>query len=254
MLEVVLPIPFWFEMVATISGSISGAMAATRARYDIFGTIIIATILGLFGGVIRDVMLQDYGIYAFQHPIFIIGCVITAGIVFYFGTLVTYLNRFIDVIDALVVGMWAILGAGKAISAGMGIVPSIILGIVTAIGGGITRDVLMNRPVRAFQPGTLYGTAALIGTTIYCLMRTYHILDDYSAVLCAALIITIVLLSMTFDWRTKPSKDLTVPLSDAMAKPVRALRDHPSLHNEHRHDERKHDSHAAQHTTHRRSK
>ena len=227
MLEVVLPIPFWFEMVATISGAISGAMAATRARYDIFGTIIIATILGLFGGVIRDIMLQNYGIYAFQHPEFILGCVITGALVFYFGTLVTYLNRFIDVLDAFVVGMWAILGAGKAISAGMSIIPSIILGVVTAIGGGITRDVLMNRPVKAFQPSELYGSAALLGTVVYCLMRTYHILDDYSAIICAALIIVIVLMSMVFGWRTKPSHDFTPVVTNAVAKPVRALREHP---------------------------
>ncbi len=227
MLEVVLPIPFWFEMVATISGAITGAMAACRARYDIFGTIIIATILGLFGGVIRDVMLQSYGIYAFQHPEFIVACVITGLVVFYFGTLVTYLNRFIDILDALVVGMWAILGAGKALSAGLSFVPAVILGVVTAIGGGITRDVLMNRPVKAFQPSELYGSAALLGTIVYCLMRTYHVLDDYSAFMCAALIVVIVLSSMAFGWRTKPSHDFTSTVTDAVAKPVRALRDHP---------------------------
>lgn len=223
MLEMVLPIPFWFEMAATLSGAITGAMAASRAQYDIFGTIVIATILGLFGGVIRDVLLQNYGIYAFQHPEFIVACVVTGCVVFYFGTLVTYLNRVIDVVDALTVGMWAILGAGKALSAGLTLVPATILGLLTAIGGGITRDVIMNRQVRAFQPGELYGTAALIGTVIYCLMRNFNFLDDYSAIICSAIIVAIVVLSTIFGWRTKPSHDLTGTVADAVAKPVRAL-------------------------------
>lgn len=224
MLELVLPIPSWFEYLATISGAIGGAMAASRAHYDILGTIIMATIMGLFGGVIRDILLQNYGIYAFQRPELILACVITGIVVFYFGTLVTYLNRGIDIIDFLSVSLWGIIGAGKALSAGLGIVPSIILGLITSIGGGITRDVLMNRPVKMFQPGSLFGTAVLIGLIAYSIMRYFNILDDYSAILCSALILGLLLASETFGWRTKASHDYSDVVADAVTKPVRSLR------------------------------
>lgn len=68
MLETVLTIPFWVELAATVAGAIAGSMSASRAQYDLFGTMVIATIMGLFGGVMRDILLQNYGIYAFKTP------------------------------------------------------------------------------------------------------------------------------------------------------------------------------------------
>ena len=59
MLETVLYIPFWFELTATIVYAISGALSASRAQFDMLGTIVMATIVGLFGGVMRDVLLQE---------------------------------------------------------------------------------------------------------------------------------------------------------------------------------------------------
>ena len=222
--DVVLTIPFWFELTATITGALSGSMSASRAQFDFFGTMVIATIMGLFGGVMRDIMLQNYGIYAFQKPELIVACVITAFIVFYFGRLVVYLDRVIDIIDGLSVGLWVIISAGKALSAGLGVVPAIILGTITAVGGGITRDVIMNRPVTAFQPGSLYGSAALIGALVYSLMKTNNVLNDWAAIIGIALVMAIRFSSVAFGWRTKPSRDLTVPMADAMAKPVRSIK------------------------------
>ena len=68
MLEVALAIPYWLELAATISGAIFGALSAVRAKYDIFGVCCIAIVVGLAGGITRDILLQDYGLYAFQKP------------------------------------------------------------------------------------------------------------------------------------------------------------------------------------------
>lgn len=224
MLEVVLTIPFWFEMLATITGAISGSMSASRAQYDIFGTMVIAIIMGLFGGILRDILLQDYGIYAFQKPELIIACVITAFIVFYFGRLTTYLNPVIDIVDGLSVGMWAIISAGKGLSAGLGIVPAVVLGTVVSIGGGVMRDIMMNKQISAFRPGSLYGTAALLGTVVFAIMKSFHILDDWSAIICLLLIMGIRFGSMAFGWHTTPAHDLTQTVTDVVAQPVRTIR------------------------------
>ena len=224
MLESVLVVPFWFEMIATITGAISGSMSAQRAQFDLFGTVVIAIIMGLLGGIMRDILLQNYGIYAFQKPELIVACVLTGCVVFYFGRITTYLNPVIDIIDGLSVGMWAILSAGKALAAGLSIVPAVILGTVVSIGGGVMRDIIMNRPVTAFQPGSLYGTAAVLGTIAYTLMRTYHIFDGASAIICLVIIMCIRFGSMAFGWHTRPARDLSEPVVDVMARPVRAIR------------------------------
>ena len=90
-LETAFDLPFWFEFAATVTGGLSGGMSAVRARYDIFGTVAIACITGMGGGIIRDILLQNYGLYAFQSPWFLLSCALAGVAVFYFGKLATYL-------------------------------------------------------------------------------------------------------------------------------------------------------------------
>lgn len=224
MLDTGLNIPFWFEMVATITSATTGALSATREKYDLLGTITMAIIIGLAGGILRDVLLQDYGIYAFQRPELIIACAVCAVVVFYFGRLVRFADPLIEIMDIIQCSLWAVIGAGKAVAAGLGIVPAVLLGLLTAVGGGIIRDVIMNRRVAAFVPGSLYASPAAISAIAYAIMRTYGILDNWSALICVLLGIGIRIAALEFGWQTKSSRDLTVPMADALAKPVRALK------------------------------
>ena len=215
MLETVLPIPFWLEMAAALTGGLSGAMSAVRARYDMFGVACIAIITGLAGGIMRDLLLQDYGIYAFQKPTLIVACAVAGVIVFYFGKLATYLDPIVDLLDNLSVALWAVISVGKGIAAG--------LETITAVGGGILRDVCMNREPEAFQAGTLYGSAALIGSTAYALMAQNHILEQYAPWACAAIVLALRYASLLLGWRTKPPRDYTDVVTKAVARPVRSV-------------------------------
>lgn len=219
MLEVVLTIPFWLELAASLTGGISGAMSAVRARYDLFGVCCIAIVTGLAGGIIRDILLQNYGIYAFQKPQLIVACVVAGIIVFYFSRLTTYLDPVVNLLDNLSVALWAIISVGKSMSAGMDIIPAAILGTITAVGGGICRDVCMNREPISFQAGALYGTAAFIGALVYALMNQNHVLADYAPWACVVLVLGIRYGSLLFGWHTKPPRDYT----DVIARPARAV-------------------------------
>ena len=182
MLEVALAIPYWLELAATIAGAIFGALSAVRAKYDIFGVCCIAIVVGLAGGITRDILLQDYGIYAFQKPNLILACIAAGIVAFYFGKLMTYFDPFMDLLDNLSVALWAIIGTGKALSAGLDLVPAVILGTITANGGGIVRDICMNREPEAFQAGTVYVSAAFIGALAFAVMKQNHLLDQYAAI------------------------------------------------------------------------
>ncbi len=227
MLESVLTIPFWLELAACLTGSISGSMSAVRARYDLFGTICLAVIVGLFGGVLRDILLQSFGIYAFQRPIVIIICVISGIVVFFFSQLVGRLNTLLDpvfdFVDSLTVGLWAIISVGKGLSAGLDIVPSIILGTITAVGGGITRDIILNQPIATFQAGSLYGSASLVGSILFAFMKTNHILDAQSAFLCVGFILALRYISEILDWHTTPPRDYSERITQIVARPARAI-------------------------------
>ncbi|WP_080799841.1 trimeric intracellular cation channel family protein [Arabiibacter massiliensis] len=223
MLEVVLAIPFWLELAATLTGGLSGAMSAVRARYDIFGVVCIAIITGLAGGIMRDLLLQNYGIYAFQRPTLIVACAVAGVVVFYFGKLATYLDPVVDLLDNLSVALWAVISVGKGLSAGLDVVPAVILGTITAVGGGILRDICMNREPDAFQAGALYGSAALVGSAAYALMAQNHILDSYAPITCAVLVLGLRYASLFFGWSTKPPKDYSDVVANAVARPVKSV-------------------------------
>lgn len=223
MLDVALTIPFWLEMAAALTGGLSGAMSAVRARYDIFGVACIAIITGLAGGIMRDILLQNYGIYAFQKPTLVLACAIAGVVVFYFGKLATYLDPIVDLLDNLSVALWAVISVSKSLSAGLDIIPSIILGTITAVGGGILRDICMNREPDAFQAGALYGSAALVGCIAYALMSQNHILDNYAALACVVLVLGLRYASLFFGWRTKPPRDYSDVVTRVVSKPVRSV-------------------------------
>ena len=220
MLESVLAIPFWLEFAATITGGISGAMHGVRANYDVFGVVCLAVIEGLAGGILRDVLLQDYGIYAFQRPSLIVGCAIAGIVVFFFGKLVAYLDPVIDLLDNLSVAFWAVIGAGKGLEAGLGIIPAIILGTITAIGGGVLRDICMNREPEVFHASTLYGMAAFLGSLAYTLMAQVDFLEPYAAITCVILVLVLRYASLLFGWHTVPPRDYSDKVLSVLHKPV----------------------------------
>ena len=114
-------------------------------------------------------------------------------------------------------------GAFLAIDREMDLFGVIFLGVITAVGGGILRDVCMNREPEAFQAGTLYGSAALIGSTAYALMAQNHILEQYAPWACAAIVLALRYASLLLGWRTKPPRDYTDVVTKAVARPVRSV-------------------------------
>ena len=93
MLEGVLSVPFWVELLATLTGALSGSMHAVKHEYDFFGVACLACVTGLAGGIIRDLLLQDYGIYAFQRWELILLCIAVAIPVFFFCRLLEKIGR-----------------------------------------------------------------------------------------------------------------------------------------------------------------
>ena len=217
-MEAVLVIPLWLEMLATVTGAISGSIHAVKHSYDFFGVMCLACITGLSGGIVRDILLQDYGIYAFQHWELIAACIVAAIPVFYFCRLWSKLDLPMDIIDTISIAIYAVIGAGKGYAAGLGILPSVILGTITAVGVGCLRDVLLVRPPRIFVSGTLYASATFIGAMIYLLMRQVEALTPFAA-LCGVLSILIMrFVSVFFKIETKPARDYSDKVESLVKK------------------------------------
>jgi uncharacterized membrane protein YeiH len=145
--------------------AISGALTAARYRMDVLGFMMIGTITGIGGGTTRDLLLGRT-VWWTQDPIELLLCVAASLVTFFWIT--SDINRRKGMIwsDALGLAAFGVVGCHVALAFGAPFVIAVFMGMVTATGGGLIRDVLTNT-----QPmilcGELYATAALVGSLSY---------------------------------------------------------------------------------------
>lgn len=227
--QITVTVPLVTEMAAASAGALYGAITAVEKEFDVFGAVSLAIFTGLGGGIIRDLLLQHYGIYAFQRPSLIIACIAAGLLVFYFRTAVHKMGWAMFAMDTLSLGLFAMAGADKALRAGMGFLPAVMLGTITCVGGGLIRDILVRETPQIFRYGTLYGIAGATGAAVYtALVGTFDVGKSVAALACVVVAVTLRLVSVRFDLRTTPSRDFThhvarIPRSVIKRKPGRPL-------------------------------
>jgi uncharacterized membrane protein YeiH len=152
------------DLAGVLANAILGGVAARTARLDIVGFVVLAIMSGLGGGMIRDTLLQQGTVAALLDPAYLI-IAIVGGIIAYFVTFNgRWTRRSLLMLDALAVGCWSAVGAQKALEAGLGWLPAILLGMITAVGGGMVRDVMLLKVPTIFGGNTLYATSALLAS------------------------------------------------------------------------------------------
>src|SRR5690606_7329596 len=133
---------------------------------SLVGFGILAIMSGLGGGIIRDTLLQGGVPVALTDPYYLILAITGAAIAFVAPLQGKWTQRPLVLIDAFAVGCWSAVGVQKALDAGLGWLPAIILGMITAVGGGMVRDVLLMRVPSIFGGNTLYATSSLVASLI----------------------------------------------------------------------------------------
>ncbi len=164
--EVAAQVPAAFEITATFAGALAGALVGVRLRFDLVGVLTLAVISGLGGGIIRDVLLNTE-VYALENPRLLIAALAAALVVFFFFSLADRLQWSLFFVDAISLGIFAAIGSDKALLAGLAIIPALLLGTVTAVGGGLLRDVLTNDVPQVLRPGGFYASVAVAGCVTY---------------------------------------------------------------------------------------
>jgi len=144
---------------------LAGAVARER-RFDPVGFLVLGVVSGLGGGMLRDTLLQKGPPVALTDPAYL-GLALAVAVFAYFVlTDGRWWRRSLRFLDAIALGTWGAVGAQKALSAGLGWLPAILLGTVTAVGGGMIRDVLVQRTPIVFGGNTLYATCASIAAGV----------------------------------------------------------------------------------------
>lgn len=154
------------DYAGVLANAILGGIAARVARLDIFGFIVLAISCGLGGGILRDVLLGQGTVLALTDRVYlwvaIVGAIIVAIVPFRSPRARTALA----VLDACAVGCWAAAGTQRGLAAGLDWLPAILLGVITTVGGGMVRDLLLVRRPTVLGGNTLYATSALVASII----------------------------------------------------------------------------------------
>jgi uncharacterized membrane protein YeiH len=160
------PLLLALDLTGTFVFGLNGALTAVRAaRLDIVGVITLGMITALGGGIIRDVLLGDAPPATFRDWRYLAVAAAGALIAFAFSQRLDRLSVPIEVLDAVGLSVFAVTGASKALEFGLGPAQAVILGAVTAVGGGTLRDVLILRIPSVMREG-LYAVPALVGAGI----------------------------------------------------------------------------------------
>lgn len=145
---------------------VSGGLLAVRNQLDIVGVVVLATATGLGGGLLRDVVIGAVPPPALADWRYLSAPVAAGLVTFAWHPAVGRFERVINVFDAFGLGMFVVAGAVKAHEAGLGPLPSAVLGMVTGVGGGVLRDVLVGRIPTILRHGELYAIPGLAGAAV----------------------------------------------------------------------------------------
>jgi uncharacterized membrane protein YeiH len=150
------------DLLGVFAFAITGGVLAVRRSLDLFGVLVLATITGLGGGMLRDVLIGAVPPAALQEWPYLLMPVLAGLVTFRFHLAVSRAERVVNVFDAAGLGLFCVTGALKALEFGVPGPAAALLGMVTGIGGGIIRDVLAGR-VPVVLRSELYATPALVG-------------------------------------------------------------------------------------------
>jgi len=156
----------WVDLTGVLANAVLGGVIARSARLDPIGFAILAILSGLGGGLIRDILLQHGPPIALTDSAYIITALVGATIAFLMRVEGRVWNRLWPVIDAIALGAWAAAGAQKTLAVGLGWLAALLLGAVTAVGGGFVRDVVLRRVPGILGGNTLYATCALVASGV----------------------------------------------------------------------------------------
>ena len=190
--------------------AVTGAFKAIEHKADIVGIIILATITGVAGGTIRDIILGKTLPNSLIDPAYVIITVISAVILFFlYSKMRKHWNVFLK-FDAIGLGVFTVIGATFAYNlVGMNFLVIVLAGMLTAIGGGILRVIFVNQTPIVFVK-ELYASASFIGAVLFYF--TLLVTNEIYAAMIIGLVITTTLrlVAMKYNWnlpRVKSSYD-----------------------------------------------
>ncbi|MEK6441885.1 trimeric intracellular cation channel family protein [Pseudonocardia sp. T1-2H] len=179
--------------------AVSGALAAVYARLDVFGVLVLACVTALGGGVVRDLLLGISPPTTLRQWPFLVTPVVVALVVFRFHPAVARLRRGTQLADALGLALFVTTATSTGLATGAPGITSAIVGVITGIGGGVLRDVLLNEVPQVLRR-EIYAIAALLGATLVVIGTRLGITPVAVTLVAAAVVAGLRIVALWRGW------------------------------------------------------
>jgi uncharacterized membrane protein YeiH len=153
------------DLVGTFVFAVSGAVSGVKHRIDLFGVLVLSFVAATAGGIIRDVLIGAIPPASIKDWRYITLSLAAGLVTFFWYPLIAKMKSPVQLFDALGLGLFAVVGAGKAIAFHLGPGAAVLMGVLTGIGGGMARDILVAEVPVVFT-AELYAVAALVGAAV----------------------------------------------------------------------------------------
>jgi uncharacterized membrane protein YeiH len=198
-------LPYILDLAGTFVFALSGAMASVKHRLDVFGVLVLSFAAANTGGITRDVLIGAVppGAISDWHYL---GVSLIAGLLaFYFPAAISQRWSPVLLFDAAGLALFAVSGAHKALAYGLNPVMATLLGMLTGIGGGMARDVLLAE-IPTVLRADLYAVAALAGAAIVVIANMLQLPSGAAALVGAALCFGLRVMAIKYGWRLPVAK------------------------------------------------
>lgn len=190
------------DLIGIFVFAISGALLAVRKNFDVFGIAVLAEVTALGGGLFRDLVIGAVPPAAFTDLGYFVTPLLATVLVFFLHPHVERIQAGVNVFDAAGLGLFCVVGTTKAYDYGLGLTASACLGLATAVGGGVLRDVLANEvPSLLRWDRDLYAVPAVVGAALTALCIRYDVLNAGTSGLAVVTAFVLRILAMRYHWR-----------------------------------------------------
>jgi len=194
-----------FDLAAIFLFAVTGALAGVRKGYDLVGAAVLALATALAGGLLRDILLQRGTPVLLTDGRYLSAVLAGTAAVAVLRSHLHRLRLVILLVDALGLGIYGVVGAQKALAAGLPMTTALLLGTINAVGGSLVRDLLTGEEPLIFKPGSWYALSSVAGCGAFlaCAIGA-HLHAHPAAVVGIGVAFSTRLLSIRLGWRTGP--------------------------------------------------
>lgn len=188
------------DLIGTFTFALSGALAGIQHKtFDFFGITVLAFVTAVGGGTIRDILIGAQPVGWMQNNTYLLLIALAVPISYFGGRYVMRLRRTMFLFDTIGIGLFTILGLEKTLNMGLSPTVAVMMGTVSAVFGGVLRDLLANEIPLIFRK-EIYATACIIGGILFLGLRAVELPYYWSVGITVGVIIVIRLLAVKRHW------------------------------------------------------